>query len=43
MAMLAISIAPRVEAGISQSEIVGLSQTDILADPGKFKKLLKRR
>jgi hypothetical protein len=36
MAMLIISIAPRVEAGISPSEIIGLSQTDILADQGKI-------
>lgn len=43
IAMLAISIVPRVEAGISPSEIIGPPQTDILADQGKIQKIIEMK
>ena len=43
IAMLAISIVPRVEAGISPSEIIDPSQTDILADQEKIQKIIETK
>jgi len=41
VAMFIIGIAPRVDAGLSPSEIIVLSQTDRVADLAKIQKVLE--
>ncbi|MEW6570675.1 MAG: PA2779 family protein [Nitrospirota bacterium] len=43
VAMFVISIAPRVEAGLSPSEIVALTQIDRAADLEKIQKVLEMK